>query len=106
IPLELFVSTLPLKPLAHAKTLKYSTKFMTKNLKPNGQLPNQKLTTRCKLDRRKICQITLFQRFQISKGFELRTLTAASEKLSFHPNISALKKPHQRNNPKVRHRKR
>jgi len=31
IPLELFVSTLPLKLLANANILKYSTKLVTKN---------------------------------------------------------------------------
>ncbi|MCG7792772.1 hypothetical protein MIS24_24095, partial [Vibrio parahaemolyticus] len=48
----------------------------------------------------------LFHRFQISKGYELRTLTAVSKKLSFAENFSATKTPRQRNNPKVRNRKR
>ncbi|WP_219577746.1 hypothetical protein, partial [Vibrio parahaemolyticus] len=65
-----------------------------------------KQTSRRKLARRKACLTALFHRIQISKGFELQALTAASEKLGFAANFSALKKPHQRNRSKVRNRKR
>ncbi|WP_237668457.1 hypothetical protein, partial [Vibrio sp. V37_P2S8PM304] len=58
--LELFVSTLPFKPLAHAKALKYSTNFMTKNTKAKRAAAKLKTSFKRKLARRKTCETALF----------------------------------------------
>ncbi len=62
---------------------------------PNGQLPNLKLTSRRKLDRRKTCSTALFTTFKLAKntGFELEQ---QRQRNAFLPKISQRQRNHAR----------
>ncbi|WP_218768683.1 hypothetical protein, partial [Vibrio parahaemolyticus] len=58
-----FVSTLPLKPLAHAKILKYSTKLVAKNTEAKRTTGRLKLTLKTQVGEKKNMQNCLFSPF-------------------------------------------
>ncbi len=107
ITLKQLVSTLPVKPLAHAKILKYSTKLLALNAEAKGTTAKLELTLKTQVGEKKnMLNCPIVAVFKFAKDTGCRTKRQRQRNSVFDENFPTPKKPHQRNSPKVRNRKR